>query len=53
METTTIVMSATQHAYARTLAPTFGFQGIALPIVGQKFRQRPATSRTDLRHRTP
>jgi hypothetical protein len=53
METTTIVMSATQHAFARTLAPTFGYQGTTLPIVGQGFRPRSATPRTDLRHRTP
>jgi len=53
MESNTIDMTSAR-AYTRVLAPTAGtFQGIAVPMSGHERRLRPATSLTDLRHRTP
>jgi len=53
MESNMIVMTSTQ-TYWRTLAPIAGnFHGIAVPASGYTRRLRPATSGTDLRHRTP
>ena len=54
MESNTIVTTVSADLYARTLKPASGnFQGIAVPASGRMGRLRPATSGTDLRHRTP
>jgi len=54
VESNTIVMTTSRHAYSRTLVPTAGtFQGIAVPASGLKRRLRTATSGTDRRSGTP
>lgn len=50
----TIVMAPSSYVTTPILAPVAGaLQGIAVPASGLKRRPRPATSGTDLRHRTP